>query len=105
MFEKEIVKHIGTYKINRKSGWTGELNLVSWNGREPKLEVREWSPDHQMMSKGMTFTENEARRLSNLLKELFEEVEIDAGTEIGEEDVFDHSEDGDAYRTASGSEC
>ena len=104
MFEKEIVKHIGTYKINRKSGWTGELNLVSWNGREPKLEVREWSPDHQMMSKGMTFTENEARRLSNLLKELFEEEEIDARTEIGEEDVFDYSEDGDADRTASGSE-
>jgi hypothetical protein len=28
-------------------GWTKELNLVSWNGREPKYDIREWSPDHE----------------------------------------------------------
>jgi hypothetical protein len=51
----EITKAIGVLSESAK-GWTKELNLVSWNGREPKYDVREWSPGHEKMGKGLTFT-------------------------------------------------
>ena len=41
----EIVEHIGVLSTGSK-GWTKELNLISWNGREPKYDLREWSPEH-----------------------------------------------------------
>jgi hypothetical protein len=45
------------------NGWKKELNLVSWNGNTPKLDIREWSPDHMHMSKGITLRNEEARSL------------------------------------------
>ena len=104
-FTNEIVKHIGIYSINKKSGWRGELNLVAWNGREPKLEIREWSPDHDKCSKGVTFTSGEAERLFKLMKTIYEEVEVNARTNSGEKDVFNDSENSDANRATSGVEC
>ena len=38
----EIVKKLGTLSKST-SGWTKELNLVSWNDREPKYDIRDWS--------------------------------------------------------------
>lgn len=43
-----------------KSDWNLELNLVSWNNREPKYDLRKWSPDHEKMGKGVTMNESEA---------------------------------------------
>lgn len=40
--------------------WNLELNLVSWNGREPKYDIRKWSPDHTKMGKGVSLSEDEA---------------------------------------------
>jgi len=51
-------------------GWTKELNLVSWNGREPKYDIREWDPEHEKMGKGVTLTEEELVALKMLLEEL-----------------------------------
>ncbi len=34
-FKYEITKNIGTLSESPK-GWTKELNLISWNGGEPK---------------------------------------------------------------------
>ena len=62
----EITKHIGVLSEGSK-GWTKELNLVSWNGREPKFDIRDWSPDHEKMGKGVTLTEEEAAKLKELL--------------------------------------
>ncbi|MDR0551246.1 MAG: hypothetical protein LBG72_04415 [Spirochaetaceae bacterium] len=50
-----------------KGGWKKELNLVSWSGRDPKLDIRDWSPDHLKMSKGITLTNDEAKALGGLL--------------------------------------
>lgn len=50
------------------AGWTTELNLISWNGREPKYDIRAWSPDHSKMGKGVTLTAEELTNLKNLLK-------------------------------------
>ncbi len=48
-------------------GWTKELNLVSWNGAEPKFDVRQWSPDHSRMGKGISLSREEAEELKKLL--------------------------------------
>ena len=62
----EITKHIGVLSENAK-GWTKELNLVSWNDREPKYDIREWSPEHDKMGKGVTLSEEEVAKLKLLL--------------------------------------
>ena len=59
MSEKEMItyhmeRHIGIISENPNSGWTTELNLISWNGKPAKLDLRSWSPDHTKMGKGLT---------------------------------------------------
>jgi hypothetical protein len=49
----DIVKKIGVLSKSEK-GWVKELNLIRWNDRESKYDIREWSPDGQTMSKGVT---------------------------------------------------
>lgn len=61
----EITKELGVISETSK-GWTRELNLVSWNDREPKFDIRDWSPDHTRMSKGVSLTEEEMERLVEL---------------------------------------
>jgi hypothetical protein len=54
----EIVKNLGVLSEGSK-GWTKELNLISWNDREPKYDIREWAPDHASMGKGVTLSNDE----------------------------------------------
>jgi len=68
----EIKKHIGVLSENNK-GWKKELNLVSWNDREPKYDIREWSPEHDNMGKGVTLTDDELKELKKLLLETCKE--------------------------------
>jgi len=65
----EITEKIGVVSENAK-GWTKELNMVSWNEREPKYDLREWAPDHAKMGKGVTLTADELAELKNILSEL-----------------------------------
>ena len=65
----EITEHIGILSESPK-GWTKELNLVSWNDRDPKYDIREWSPEHDKMGKGVTFSEEEISSLKQLLEKL-----------------------------------
>lgn len=53
-----------------KSGWTLELNKVSWGGRPAKYDLRNWAPDHQKMGKGITLTDEELEALKTALNEL-----------------------------------
>ena len=66
----EIVQHIGVLK-ERKNGWKKEVNKVSWNGAEPKWDIREWNEEHDKMSKGVTFSKDEFENLIKLLKSNF----------------------------------
>ncbi|MDR0374604.1 MAG: hypothetical protein LBH85_02655 [Treponema sp.] len=50
-----------------KSGWKKEVNLVSWNNRNPKIDIRDWSPGHEKMGKGITLTKEEAAKLLEFL--------------------------------------
>ncbi|MFP7494339.1 YdbC family protein [Terribacillus saccharophilus] len=62
----EIVKELGVLSVSPK-GWQKELNLISWNGREPKYDIRDWAPGHEKMGKGITLSEEEVRELLSLL--------------------------------------
>ena len=64
----EIDKTIGVLSES-PSGWTKELNLVSWNDRAPKYDVRDWAPEHAKMGKGVTLTQDEVILLRDLLNE------------------------------------
>ena len=65
----EIVKKIGVLSQSEK-GWAKELNLISWNDREPKYDIRDWSPDGEKMGKGVTLTEDELKALKELLDQM-----------------------------------
>lgn len=62
----EVVEHlgvIGTYQ----TGWKKEVNIIEWNGNPSKLDIRDWSPDHQHLSRGVTLHRNEILELLRIL--------------------------------------
>ena len=62
----EIIKQIGVLS-RTTSGWAKELNLISWNDREAKYDLRDWSPDREKMGKGVTLSKEELLALKELL--------------------------------------
>ena len=62
----EIINEIGVITCEGK--WRLELNRISWNGREPKYDLRKWSEGHQKMGKGITLTDEEIIKLSDILQ-------------------------------------
>ena len=62
----EIKQILGVLSESAK-GWAKELNLVSWNDKEPKYDLREWDPTHEKMGKGITLTIDELKKLKELL--------------------------------------
>ncbi len=68
-FSYEITQKYGVLSTS-KSGWTLELNAVSWNGRQPKFDIRSWSPGHEKMGKGITLTTEEVGALKTLLEKI-----------------------------------
>jgi len=62
----EIKETIGVLSESAK-GWTKELSLVSWNDKDPKYDIREWSPDHSKMGKGVTLTKEELVKLKDFM--------------------------------------
>lgn len=65
----EVLEHLAVLSTSPK-GWRKELNLVSWNDRPPKFDIREWSPDHSKMSKGVTLSNEEMGALKKKLLEV-----------------------------------
>ena len=65
-FSYEIIKTIAVLSTS-KSGWSKELNLVAWNGKEPKYDIREWSPEHDKMGKGITLSDDKFAKLKEIL--------------------------------------
>ena len=65
----EIIKKIGVLSKSA-SGWTQELNLVSWNDRDAKYDIREWSPDRERRGKGVTLSKEELSALKELLNRM-----------------------------------
>lgn len=65
----EITEHIAVLSTSSR-GWSKELNLVSWNDRPAKYDLREWAPDHSRMGKGITLSEEEVAQLKEALNSL-----------------------------------
>ncbi|WP_407306450.1 YdbC family protein [Desulfosporosinus sp. SB140] len=65
----EIKETVGVLSESAK-GWKKELNLISWNDKEPKYDIREWSPDHTKMGKGVTLSKEDLKKLWDVLSRL-----------------------------------
>ncbi len=65
----EIIKEIGMLSKS-DSGWAKELNLISWNDRDAKYDIREWSPDGGKMGKGVTLSKEELLALKELMNKI-----------------------------------
>ncbi|WP_195938049.1 YdbC family protein [Romboutsia sp. 1001713B170131_170501_G6] len=65
----DIVKEVGVISTTT-SGWKKELNVISWNNREPKYDLRDWSSEHEKMGKGITLTAEELKSLKELLNNM-----------------------------------
>lgn len=68
-FKYEIVENVGVISKGAK-GWNKELNFVSWNDREPKFDIRDWTDDHSRMGKGVSLTKDELIALRDILNSL-----------------------------------
>ena len=68
-----------SYEVKNIIGKVGEkkeLRIVSWNGNEAKLDLREWFTDkdgNEKCSKGICLTSEEARDLIDLLNKYLNE--------------------------------
>ena len=65
----DIVKELGVLSENAK-GWRKEVNVISWNGGVPKYDIRDWAPEHEKMGKGTTLSEEEIKKLKEILGEI-----------------------------------
>lgn len=71
-FDYEVVKTYGSLSESSK-GWKKEIKLISWNQKEPKYDIREWSPGGEKMGKGVTLSKEELVNLRGLLDEILAE--------------------------------
>ena len=62
----EIIKNIGVLSES-SNGWKKEVNIVSWNGGDPKYDIRSWNQDRTKMGKGVTLSSAEIEKLRELL--------------------------------------
>ncbi len=67
MLNYEIKRRIIVLSENKKTGWTKELNLISWNGAPAKIDIREFSPDRQKLSRGITLTMDEMKQIKDAI--------------------------------------
>lgn len=68
-FKYEITEKIGILSEN-PNGWSRQFNMISWNDREPKFDIRDWAPGNEKMSKGISLTREEIKTLKELLNEM-----------------------------------
>lgn len=64
--EYEILEHIAV--LGKRGPWSKELNLIRWNKKWDKYDIREWTEDHTTMSKGITLTRDELQKLKDVLE-------------------------------------
>lgn len=70
----EIIEPIAVLSENEK-GYTKEINLVRWNGAEPKYDIRNWHPGRVRSGKGIALTKDEIINLMEALKEVLSDDE------------------------------
>lgn len=68
-FSYDVVEEIAVLSENAK-GWTKEFNLISWNGRPAKFDLRDWAPGREKMGKGLTLSNEEFAKLKAAITEM-----------------------------------
>ena len=66
----QIRRTIGTLSTS-KSGWNKEVNIVAWNDRPARLDIREWNPERTRMSRGVALSDKETKKLMQILEEWY----------------------------------
>ena len=69
----ELMEHIGVLE-ERKDGWTKEVNIVAWNGGQGKIDIRDWDPSHERMTRGITLFEDTAEKLAEALTKRYQQI-------------------------------
>lgn len=65
----EIKETVGVLSESPK-GWKKEINLISWNDKEPKYDLRDWDLEHKKMGKGVTLTSEELKKIIDILNKI-----------------------------------
>lgn len=68
-FTFEITEQIGVLSSSN-SGWNREVNMVKWNGRDAKLDIRDWAPENAKMGKGISLSREESKALKEILNQI-----------------------------------
>ena len=68
-FTYEIKEQIGVLSSS-STGWNREVNMVSWNGRDAKLDIRDWAPGNIKMGKGISLSREESKALKEILNQM-----------------------------------
>lgn len=73
----QIIDNLGVISEGNK-GWQKEINIISWNGRKAKVDIRDWGPDHEKIGKGFTLNKEEFQKIKDLLQKInIEEFDIE----------------------------
>ena len=68
-FKFDIKENLGTISESNK-GWTREVNVMTWNNKKPKVDIREWDEKHEKMGKGITLNKEELKKLKEILNDI-----------------------------------
>ena len=68
--QPEIIEHIAVLR-QHSNGWTKEINIVSWNGDDPVVDIRSWSKYHRNFGRGVSFDDDELDILSSVINNDF----------------------------------
>lgn len=76
-FKFDVKQNLGTVSTSSK-GWNREVNIVVWNNKKPKVDIREWDENHEQMGKGITLNKEELKKLRDILNAIdVDALEID----------------------------
>ena len=71
----EIIEKCGVI-AERNGGYTLELRYISWNGGDPKYDIRTWKTKDdgtEICGKGITLAGEELENLGNIIAEMAKE--------------------------------
>jgi hypothetical protein len=76
-FKFDIKKSLGTVSESAK-GWKREVNVMTWNNKKAKVDIREWDEKHEKMGKGITLGKDELKQLKDILNQIdIDELDIE----------------------------
>lgn len=69
-FTYNIEEALGILSQSEDGRYTTEVNMISYGGKRPKLDIRRWNKKEGKMLKGVALTWEETQKLMELLQEL-----------------------------------